>query len=170
VSLHTRLRGFTNGKLRRRWILLSLKGDLNSMNTHTVRRHVKELALRQQIGKDDQVFLTSHRLRILFTSPSSLVPVNLQLQLREKRMISLKASPKGEEFCPIPQGDINHCRDRGHDRVGYTSHAMSRHDHASDHTTNRRDHDDIRNDRSTRPTRANGDRHSHIPLKMMLLQ
>ena len=65
VSLHTRLRGFTNGKLRRRWILLSLKGDLNSMNTHTVRRHVEELALRQQIGKYDQVFLTSHRLRIL---------------------------------------------------------------------------------------------------------
>jgi hypothetical protein len=43
------------------------------MNTHTVRRHVVTLALRQQITKDDRLSITSHRARIFVTGPCSPV-------------------------------------------------------------------------------------------------
>jgi hypothetical protein len=73
------------------------------MSTHTVRRHVKALALRQQITKmtDSPSLRTAQE----FSSPVlvRLFPLNPQLQLGEKRMINLKASPKGEGFSPIPR-------------------------------------------------------------------
>jgi hypothetical protein len=58
------------------------------MNTHTIRRHVEALTLRQQITKEDRRFLTSHRPRIFVTGPCPPVPLNPQLQLGEKRMMS----------------------------------------------------------------------------------
>jgi hypothetical protein len=73
------------------------------MNTHTVRRHGEALALRQHTARmpDPLSLRTAHE----FWSPVlvRLFPLNLQLQLGEKRMINLKASPKGEGFSPIPR-------------------------------------------------------------------
>ena len=76
------------------------------MNTHTVRRHVEALDLHQQIKKMTDPFLTSHRPRTLAPVLVRLSTINPQLQLGEKRMINLKASPKGEGFSPIPRRRI----------------------------------------------------------------
>ena len=73
------------------------------MNTHTVRRQVEALVLRQHTTKDDWPFLTSYCSRLLSPVLVRLFRLNPQLQAGEKRMINLKASPKGEGFSPIPR-------------------------------------------------------------------
>jgi hypothetical protein len=73
------------------------------MNTRTVRRHVEALAC----ARKSQNRTDSFSLRIVqeFFSPVlvRLFPLNPQLELGEKQMINLKASPKGEGFSPIPR-------------------------------------------------------------------
>ena len=73
------------------------------MNTHTVRRHVRALALRQQFTQDDCPLSLRTGQEFLLPFLVRMFSLNPQLELGDKRMINLKASPKGEGFSPIPR-------------------------------------------------------------------
>ena len=85
------------------WYFIRFSAAEPQVNTHAVRGHEEAPACASKLQWMNDPL--SFRIAQEFLSPVlvRLLPLNPQLQLREKRMINLKASPKGEGFSPIPR-------------------------------------------------------------------
>src|SRR5262245_17900413 len=79
-----------------------LKGDINSMNAHTVARHVK-LPPRANSSKTSRPSRLYHNRQTLVTDLRFIGSVTLSFSWGASGSSTLKASPKGEGFSPIPR-------------------------------------------------------------------